>query len=213
MTALAVEMPTPLWAGRAIVRAAGRMALHVAVEGAQVPSAAMFTVPVECRPDAESAPGVRPWAGPVDEGRLCAPCLRALRGEPEAELASAGACKHGPDRSGPGPARTLPGENADLPAYDEPGLPAEHDGRPIRWSEWGEAPKPSHACGWCGDPGPGAMAGGRQGNPLAKDDPLRWFVAYRCSYCQETRVYQQTGAADLKPIAHFKPRSPKGVRA
>ncbi|WP_190128445.1 hypothetical protein [Streptomyces mashuensis] len=48
---------------------------------------------------------------------------------------------------------------------------------------------------------------------MAKDDPLRWFVAYRCSYCQETRVYQQTGAADLKPIAHFKPRSPKGVRA
>ncbi|MEU1311001.1 hypothetical protein ABZ419_19225 [Streptomyces cinnamoneus] len=213
MTALAVEVPTPLWAGRAIVRAAGRMALHVAVEGAQVPAAAMFTVPVECRPDAESAPGVRPWAGPVDEGRLCTPCLRALRGEPAAEPAPAGACKHGPNRSVPGPERTRPEGNVGLPAYAEPSLPAEHGGRPIRWSEWGEAPKPSHACGWCGDAGPCVMAGGRQGNPLAKDDPLRWFVAYRCSYCQETRVYQQTGTADLTPIAHFEPRSPKGVRA
>ncbi|RLU86224.1 hypothetical protein CTZ27_24920 [Streptomyces griseocarneus] len=218
MTALAVEMPTPLWAGRAIVRAAGRMALHVAVEGALLPAAAMFTVPVECRPDAESAPGVRPWAGPVDEGRLCASCLRALRGDPAPEPVR-------PTPAGTAEAlsdpyldrrerrlRVMP----DLPAYAEPRLPAEHGGRPIRWSEWGEAPKQVHcssACNWCGDTGPGLMAGGRQGNPLAKDDPLRWFVAYRCSYCQEMRVYQQAGSADLKLIAHFKPKSPKGVRA
>ncbi|MEU5425599.1 hypothetical protein AB0H73_08310 [Streptomyces olivoreticuli] len=214
MTALAVDRPTPLWAGRAIVRAAGRMALHVAVAGAQVPAAAMFTVPVECRPDAESAPGVRPWTGLVDEGRLCAPCLRALRGEPEpgsARLVPAGTVvtvpEPDPDRRGRH-LRAMP----DLPAYTEPSLPAEHDGRPIRWSEWSDAPKLSHACDSCGDPGPCVMAGGRQGNPLAKDDPLRWFVAYRCSYCQETRVYQQAGAADLKPIAHFKPDSPKGGR-
>ncbi|AKN68730.1 hypothetical protein QR97_01945 [Streptomyces sp. PBH53] len=82
MTALAVETPTPVWAGRVIVRAAGRMALHVAVRGATVPSTAMFTVPVECVPDAESAPGVRPWTGPVDEEQLCRACLRALHAAP-----------------------------------------------------------------------------------------------------------------------------------
>jgi hypothetical protein len=60
MTALGLETPAPVWAGRVIVRATGRMALHVAVAGTKVPSTAMFTVPVECRPDAESAPGVRP---------------------------------------------------------------------------------------------------------------------------------------------------------
>ncbi|GHG80514.1 hypothetical protein GCM10018779_62140 [Streptomyces griseocarneus] len=174
----------------------------------------MFTVPVECRPDAESAPGVRPWTGPVDEGRLCTPCLRVLRGEPEPELARLVPASTVPVVPEPDSGRrarrlmTMP----DLPAYAERSLPAEHGGRPIRWSEWGEAPKLSHACDWCGDPGPCVMAGGRQGNPLAKDDPLRWFVAYRCSSCQETRVYQQTGAADLKPIAHFKPESPKGGR-
>ncbi|MFF8657534.1 hypothetical protein [Streptomyces huasconensis] len=218
MTALAVETPTPLWSGRAVVRAAGRMELHVAVDGVQVPAAVMFTVPVECHPDAASAPGVRPWAGPVDERRLCASCLRALRGEPEPKPA-----RHVPTAADgsspePGPQRRGRGLWAipDLPTYPAPSLPAEHGGRPIRWSEWVEAPKLSDhpsACGWCGDAGPCMRAGGRQGNPLAKDNPLRWFVAYRCSYCQDTRVYEQAGAADLKPIAHFKPKAPKGVRA
>ncbi|GGW94965.1 hypothetical protein [Streptomyces noursei] len=216
MTALAVETQAPIWAGRVIVRAAGRMALHVAVAGAQVPDAIMFTVPVECRPDATSAPGVRPWAGPVDEQRLCALCLRALRGEPEPEPArplptSAAESLPDLDRSGRR-LRAVP----DLPAYTAPALPTEHGGQPIRWSEWAEAPKLSHysaACDWCGDPGPCLMTGGRQGNPLAKDNPLRWFAAYRCSYCQEMNVYEQVGAADLKPIAHFKPKSPKGARA
>ncbi|MCX4677652.1 hypothetical protein OG413_20485 [Streptomyces sp. NBC_01433] len=83
MTALAVKVTTPLWGGRVIVRAAGRMALHVAVRGVKVPSMAMFTVPVECCPDAESAPGVRSWLGPVAEDQMCPACLRALRGQPE----------------------------------------------------------------------------------------------------------------------------------
>ena len=214
MTALAVETEAPIWSGRVIVRAAGRMALHIAVAGAQVPDAIMFTVPVECRPDITSAPGVRPWAGPVDEQHLCASCLRALRGEPEpaARSTPTGEAEPLPDLEPPGRLlRAVP----DLPTYTAPALPAEHGGQPIRWSEWVEAPKLSHysaACDWCGDARPCLMAGGRQGNPLAKDNPLRWFAAYRCSYCQEMNVYEQVGAADLKPIAHFKPKSPKGAR-
>lgn len=215
MTALAVETPTPIWAGRVIVRAAGRIALHVAVEGAAVPSSVMFTVPVECRPDAESAPGVRPWTGPVDEEQLCAACLRALRGEPEPEparLVPVGVAEALPDPEPDQRGRRL-WAVPNLPTYTAPNLPTEHGGRPILWSEWIEAPKLSHfssACDWCGDAGPCVMAGGRQGNPLSKDNFLRWFVAYRCSYCQEMSVYEQTGA-DLKPIAHFKPKSPKGA--
>ncbi|WP_030780804.1 hypothetical protein [Streptomyces sp. NRRL S-920] len=215
MTALAVERPAPAWAGRAIVRAAGRMELHVTVEGVEVPAAAMFTVPVECRPDASSAPGVRPWAGPVDERRLCAACMRALRGEPEPEqvqLATSGTVMVPPPEPGPEGRgrhlRVIP----DLPTYTAPSLPTEHDGRPIRWSEWGAAPY-SSACDWCGAHGPCVLAGGRQGNPLAKDNPLRWFVAHRCSYCQQTRVYEQAGTAKLKPIAHFQPESPRSARA
>ncbi|MFG2141877.1 hypothetical protein [Streptomyces sp. NPDC048650] len=218
MTALAVETAAPIWAGRVIVRAAGRVALHVAVDGAQVPEAIMFTVPVECQPEAKSAPGVRPWVGPVDEQRLCAPCLRVLRGEPEPEQARQVVTRV---------TEVLPELEPDhqrrhlcaipnLPTYTAPSLPAEYGGRLIRWSEWIEAPKLSHyssPCGWCDDAGPRVMAGGRQGNPLRKDNPLRWLVAYRCSYCQEMRVYEQTGAAGLKPIANFKPKSPKGARA
>lgn len=115
MTAWAVEMLTGPWAGRAVVRAAGGMTLHVVVEGAQVPAAAMFTVPVECRPDAESAPGVRPWTGPVDEGRLCAPCLQALRRVPGTES----------NRQSSGAVAAAP--------LSRP----EPDGRPLRWSSWG----------------------------------------------------------------------------
>ncbi|MER5301349.1 hypothetical protein ABT039_18005 [Streptomyces lasiicapitis] len=217
MTALAVETPSPLWSGRAVVRAAGRMELHVAVDGVPVPAAVMFTVPVECSPDAESAPGVRPWAGPVDERRLCASCLRVLRGEPEPKPVRQAPSAAGGPPPEPGPQwreRRL-WAIPDLPTTTT-SLPAEHGGRPIRWSEWVAAPKLSNyssPCGWCGHTGPCMRAGGHQGNPLAKDNPLRWFVAHRCSYCQDTRVYEQAGAADLKPIAHFKPKAQKGVRA
>ncbi|WP_413100871.1 hypothetical protein [Streptomyces sp. Inha503] len=211
VTALAVETSAPKWVGRVIVRAAGRMALHIVVEGAAVPSTAMFTVPVECHPDLESAPGVRPWSGPVDEERLCVACLRALRGETEPEparLLSTGTIETLPDPAPDRKARRM-WAVPDLPTYTLPSLPAERGGRPIQWSPWVEAPKLSHyssACDWCGDAGPCVMAGGRQ------DEPLCRFVAYRCPYCQEMRVYEQTGAADLDLIAHFKPKSPKGVR-
>ena len=217
MTALAVERSSPIWIGRVIVRTAGRTVLHIAVEGAQVPAAAMFTLPLECHPDADSAPGVRPWTGPVDKGLLCASCLRTLRGEPEPEpvlLVPAGVTETLPE-SDPGRQGRLLRVVPDLPTYMAPNLPTEHGGRPILWSEWIKAPELSHyssACDWCGDAGPCVVAGGWQGNPLSKDNPLRRFVAYRCSYCQEMRVYQQTGAADLKPIAHFKAKSPKGAR-
>ncbi|MFE0059953.1 hypothetical protein [Streptomyces sp. NPDC059003] len=213
--ALTAETAVPIWSGRTIVRAAGGMALHVAVEGAQVPAAAMFTVPVECAPDAESAPGVRPWRGPVDERALCPPCLRALRGEPDPGLSPAGETERLPEPDAHQGARRL-WAVPDLPTYTAPSLPPEYGGQPILWSEWIDAPKLSHgpsACDWCGDAGPCVMAGGRQGNPLSKDKPLRWFAAYRCSYCQETNVYEQAGAAELKLIAHFKPKSPKGARA
>ncbi|MFD3514870.1 hypothetical protein [Streptomyces sp. NPDC058657] len=215
MTALAIETTGPVWAGRLIVRAAGRLALHVAVEDVAAPAATMFTIPLECRPAVESAPGVRPWNGPVDEERLCTACLRVLRGEP-APLrplpgSAAGAAPEPPAEQGGRRLWAVPAP----PTYTVPNLPAEYGGRPIRWSEWVEAPKLSHhpsACDWCGDAGPYVMMGGRQGNPLAKDNPLRWFVAYRCSYCQEMRVYEQRGSADLALIAHFKPKSPQGAR-
>ncbi|MGW3627792.1 hypothetical protein, partial [Streptomyces sp. NPDC000880] len=84
MSALAVEAPAaPLWAGRLIVRAAGRPLLHVGAEGATAPTMPVFTVPLECCQDLERAPGVRPWDGPVDEALMCPACLRSLRGEPE----------------------------------------------------------------------------------------------------------------------------------
>ncbi|MFE3139668.1 hypothetical protein [Streptomyces scopuliridis] len=212
MTALAVEPEGPIWVGRAIVRAAGRLALHVAVEGAVVPLAAMFTVPVECRPDADSAPGVRPWTGAVDEARLCAACLRALRGEAAPEpacLVPTGTVETLPEPGPDGKGRGL-WVVPDMPTYTASNLPAEHGGRLIQWSKWVEAPELSRyssACDWCGDAGPCVMAAGRQ------DKPLRRFAAYRCSYCQEMRVYEQTGATDLDLIAHLKPKSPKGVRA
>ncbi|MFC9534435.1 hypothetical protein ACFT38_28410 [Streptomyces sp. NPDC056975] len=86
MSALAVEAPAaPEWSGRLVVRAAGRPVLHVAAEGATAPAVPMFTVPLECVPDAEQAPGVRPWDGPVTAANVCPACLRALRSEPEPE--------------------------------------------------------------------------------------------------------------------------------
>ncbi|MGG7574135.1 hypothetical protein [Streptomyces sirii] len=218
MSALATEAPAaPLWVGRLVVRAAGQPLLHIGTEGAMAPAAPMFTVPLECCPDAEFAPGVRPWTGPVNVDRLCAACLRALRSElaPEpARLVAAGTVETLPEQDLDRQGRRL-WAVPDLPSYSAPSLPAEHGGQPILWSEWIEAPKLSHyssACAWCGDAGPCVMAGGRQGNPLSKGKLLRWFVAYRCAYCQEMRVYERAGAADLKPIAYFKPKSPKGAR-
>ncbi|MET7573363.1 hypothetical protein ABZT04_33435 [Streptomyces sp. NPDC005492] len=216
MTALAVEAPAgPEWSGRLVVRAAGRPVLHIGAEGVTAPAVPVFTVALECAPDAEQAPGVRPWDGPVTESSLCPACLRSLRGEPQPEaprLVPAGVTEAlpepvpEPDRHR-GRLRAVP----DLPTYAEAPPPAEHAGRPITWSGWKTAPVLSHydpSCEWCGDPGPGEMAGGRQGNPMSQTDPLRRYVAYRCTACQLMTAYEQVGS-ELKTIAHHKSRAPK----
>ncbi|MFF8789189.1 hypothetical protein [Streptomyces sp. NPDC015125] len=217
MSALAVEAPAapPEWDGRLVVRAAGRPLLHVASEGVTAPAVPMFTVPLECQPDAELAPGVRPWDGPVTESSICLACRRSLRGEPEPKgprLVPAGAVEElpvpasDPDRRGRH-LQTVP----DPVMYAEAELPAEHGGRPVTWSRWTAAPVITHhdpSCEWCGDPGPGEMAGGRQGSPMSWTDPLRRYIAYRCTACQEMTAYEQVGG-DLKTIAHHKSRAPK----
>lgn len=215
MGALAVESPAapPEWAGRLVVRAAGHSDLHVAVEGIAAPRIPVFTVPLECAPDAEKAPGVRPWDGPVTEPSICPACLRSLRGEPEPEWprpVPVGVAEElpepEPDRRGRH-LRAVP----DLVTYAPASLPAEHAGRPITWSAWTKAPTLSHydpSCEWCGDPGPGEMAGGRQGSPMSKTNPLRRYVAYRCAACQEMTAYEQVGS-ELQTIAHHKSRAPK----
>lgn len=87
MSALAVEVLAfpPGWDGRLVVRAAGRPVLHIGAEGIMAPSVPVFAVALECTPDAERAPGVRPWDGPVTKSAICPACLRSLRGEPELE--------------------------------------------------------------------------------------------------------------------------------
>jgi hypothetical protein len=139
MSALAVETPAAIVPrGRLVVRAAGRPLLHVAQEGATAPKMPVFTVPLECAPDADQAPGVRPWDGPVTESSICPACLRALRGEPEPEkprVVPAGVAEELPvPASGPDPRgrhlRAVP----NLVTYAEAPLPAEHAGRPITWS-------------------------------------------------------------------------------
>jgi hypothetical protein len=216
MSALAVAAPaTPEWGGRLVVRAAGRPLLHIAGEGIMAPAVAVFTVPLECEPDAERAPGVRPWDGPVTESGICPACLRSLRGEPEPEkprLLPAGVAEELPV-SAPDPDRRGRHLQAvpDPVKYAEAPLPAEHAGRPITWSRWTTAPVISHhdpSCEWCGDPGPGEMAGGRQGHPASKTVPFRRFIAYRCTACQEMTAYEQVGS-DLQTITHHKSRAPK----
>ncbi|MFD4795031.1 hypothetical protein [Streptomyces anulatus] len=218
MSALAVEAPAaPLWGGRLVVRGAGRPVLHVALAGVTAPVMPVFTVALECAPDAEQAPGVRPWAGPVTESSLCSGCLRSLRGEPEPEkprLVPAGTAlalpEPAPDR-GPRRLWAVP----EPQTYAEAALPREHGGRPITWSAWTKAPMLnciSNACGWCGDSRSGEMAGGRQGNPMSRTNPLRRYLAYRCTACQEMTAYEQVGG-DLKTIAHHRSRAPKGGRA
>jgi hypothetical protein len=175
----------------------------------------VFTVPLECEPDVERAPGVRPWEGPVTESGICPACLRSLRGEPEPEkprLVPAGVVAELPvpalDRGSRG--RHLQAVPDPL-EYAEAPLPAEHAGRPVTWSRWTTAPVISHhdpSCEWCGDPGPCEMAGGRQGHPASTTVPFRRFMAYRCTACQEMTAYEQVGS-DLQTIAHHKSRAPK----
>lgn len=217
MSALAVEAPAaaPEWDGRLVVRAAGRPVLHVAGEGVTAPAMPVFTVPLECSPDTGQAPGVRPWDGPVTESAVCPACLRALRGEPEPEkprIVPAGVAEELPV---PAPAPDQRGRHLrvvpDPVTYAEAPLPSEHAGHPITWSRWAPAPVLTHydpSCEWCGDAGPGEMAGGRQGHPTSTTVPFRRFIAYRCTACQEMTAYEQVGS-DLKTIAHHKSRAPK----
>ncbi|SEE85233.1 hypothetical protein SAMN05216483_6794 [Streptomyces sp. 2131.1] len=216
MTALAVEAPAaPEWSGRMVVRAAGRPVLHIAGEGVAAPAVPVFTVPLECAPDAEQAPGVRPWDGPVTESSICPACLRALRGEPEPprpRIVPAGVAEELPvPAAAPDPrGRHLRAVPAPV-TYAEAPLPAAHAGRPITWSRWTAAPVITHhdpSCEWCGDAGPGEMAGGRQGHPASTTVPFRRFIAYRCTACQEMTAYEQVGT-DLQTIAHHKSRAPK----
>ncbi|MFB6629986.1 hypothetical protein ACFCWY_08830 [Streptomyces sp. NPDC056362] len=215
MSALAIEASAvPEWSGRLIVRAAGRPLLHVALEGSLAPTTPVFTVPLECEPDTERVPGVRPWAGPVSESSLCTACVRSLRGEPEPErprIVPAGVAEELP---APEPERrgrrlwAVPNEIT----YAEAPLPGEHAGHPITWSRWQTAPVLSHydpSCEWCGDAGPGEMVGGRQGHPASTAVPLRRFIAYRCTACQEMTAYEQVDS-DLKTVSHHKSRAPKG---
>ncbi|MER6616309.1 hypothetical protein [Streptomyces xantholiticus] len=215
MTALAVEAPAaPEWSGRLVVRAAGRPLLHIAGEGVTAPAMPVFTVPLECIPDVDQAPGVRPWDGPVAESTICPACLRSLRGEPEPEqprLVPAGVAEALPEPEPDGRGRRLRAV-PDLPAYAESPLPAEHGGRPIKWSlPWRPAPIISHydpSCEWCGDPAHGEMTRGTQGHPTSKSDPLRIYLARRCTACQLMTAYEQVGS-ELKTIAHHKSRAPK----
>jgi hypothetical protein len=173
----------------------------------------MFTVPLECVPDAEQAPGVRPWDGPVTTANVCPACLRALRGEPEPEaprIVPTGVAEGLPEPAPEDRGRHL-WAVPDLTVYAEAPLPAEHAGRPITWSRWTTSPVMTHydpSCEWCGDPGPGEMAGGRQGHPASTTVPFRRFIAYRCTACQEMTAYEQVGS-DLQTIAHHKSRAPK----
>jgi hypothetical protein len=214
MTALAVERAAAAeWDGRLVVRAAGRPVLHIGAEGVTAPAMPVFTVPLECAPDVETAPGVRPWDGPVTEAKVCPACLRSLRGLPEPAVPRL--VPTGTPQALPEPEST-PGRRhlqavPELPVYAEAALPAEHRGRPITWSRWTPAPIITHydpSCEWCGDPGPAEMAGGRQGNPMSRTDPLHRYVAYRCTACQEMTAYEQVGS-DLQTIAHHKSRAPK----
>lgn len=215
MSALAVETPAAIVPpGRLVVRAAGRPLLHVAGEGVTAPRMPVFTVPLECAPDVEQAPGVRPWDGPVTEADICPACLRALCGEPE------------PEKPRPVPAGTveeLPKPEPDrrgrhlwaVPepvTYAEAPLPTEHAGQSITWlMPWRPTPVFDHfdpSCEWCGDREHGEMISGRSGHRKSTTAPLRIFLAYRCTACQLMTAYEQVGG-DLQTIAHHKSRAPK----
>lgn len=96
-----------------------------------------------------------------------------------------------------------------------PALPAEHDGEPIAWRPWEEAPVilcaragDLNGCTTCQHPGPSLLAFGVAG----PGKPLIRFNAHRCPGCQETRVYQRVYdklriGADLNEIAYSPPRT------
>ncbi|MFF7476630.1 hypothetical protein [Streptomyces sp. NPDC008092] len=86
-----------------------------------------------------------------------------------------------------------------------PELPAEHDGEPITWRPWEEAPVilcahagDLNACWACAHPGPSLLAFGLAG----PGEPRIRFNAHRCPSCQEMRVY-----AELAEVAYSPPRT------
>jgi hypothetical protein len=196
-----------------VVRAAGRPLLHIAGEGVTAPRMPVFTVPLECTPDAERAPGVRPWDGPVTEADICPACLRALRGEPEPEkprLVPAGAVEELPEPEPDRRGRHLWAVPAPT-TYTEAPLPRDHAGQPLSWGPWKPAPVLSHydpSCEWCGDRTHGEMTSGRSGHSQSTTAPLRIFLGRRCTACQLMTAYEQVGG-DLRTIAHHKSRAPK----
>ncbi|MFF7838811.1 hypothetical protein ACFZC6_08345 [Streptomyces ossamyceticus] len=215
MSALAVEVlaSPPEWDGRLVVRAAGRPVLHIGAEGITAPSVPVFAVALECTPDAERAPGVRPWDGPVTKSAICPACLRSLRGEPELEaprLVLAGVAEALPEPEPDRRERHLQAVPAPV-TYTEAPLPDKHAGRPITWSPWKPAPTISHydpSCEWCGDQDHGELTSGCQGHPGSKTPPPRVFLARRCTACQLMTAYEQVGS-ELETIAHHKSRAPK----
>jgi len=96
-----------------------------------------------------------------------------------------------------------------------PALPTEHDGEPITWRDWEEAP--IILCAWAGDlnacqacdhPGPSLLAFGLAG----PGKPRIRFNAHRCPGCQEMRAYQRVYdkyrvGTELKEIAYSAPRT------
>lgn len=96
-----------------------------------------------------------------------------------------------------------------------PALPTEHDGEPITWRPWEEAPVilcaragDLNGCTTCQHPGPSLIAFGLAG----PGKPLIRFNAHRCPRCQEMRVYQRVYekgriGVDLNEIAYSPPRT------
>jgi hypothetical protein len=96
-----------------------------------------------------------------------------------------------------------------------PALPTEHDGEPITWRPWEEAPVilcawagDLNACNACNHPGPSLIAFGLAGPGTPK---IR-FNAHRCPSCQEMRVYQRVYdkmrvGAELVEVAYSPPRT------
>lgn len=93
-----------------------------------------------------------------------------------------------------------------------PALPTTHDGEPIKWRPWEEAPvlldHLDNGCAACGHPGPSMLAFGLAG----PGRPVIRFNAHRCPGCQEMRVYQRAYdqyrvGARLVEIAYSAPRT------
>lgn len=112
--------------------------------------------------------------------------------------------------------RRIAGLQAQLAAQPYvPALPAEHDGEPITWRPWEDAPVilcawagDLNGCTTCGHPGPSLLAFGLAG----PGTPRIRFNAHRCPACQEMRVYQRVYdqyriGADLEQIAYSAPRT------